>query len=206
MRPRPSLPRPSNVERRCLQCSEMEVEQVTREIPLPCGRVAAVSADKYERVSARKWHYDTAWRVVKCSIGNYPKRTTYYLHHEVLGTTGMRVRVKARDKNYLNCTDDNLYVAMTDAYNWTPELDAKLLSLRSEGLTHKQIGDQIGRDDSAVRRRLKKLRDKDKPATYRDKPQGRTWQELCLDPLVHVDVVTGEVLAWNLGGYRSTYV
>lgn len=43
---------------------------------------------------------------------------------------------------------------------WTPENVSELLSLRQQGLTHKAIAERTGRTPSAVRMKLKELRDR----------------------------------------------
>ena len=144
------------------------MEDVTK-IPLPCGRVATVPASEYERLMQQRWGYDVTNKVVKSDRGTGRNRVTRYLHREVMGNPVGR-KVKARDKDYLNCTFGNLYL----------------------------VGQ--GTDRASVSRKAWK----ENPGTYRNSHADRDKQ--FYRPLVHIDIITGEVLAWNLGGYRSTYV
>lgn len=178
----------------------------TREIPLPCGRVAIVPASEYERLSQYTWYYASTLSSVKASVGRGTNKTTIQLHREVMGNPhGLTVR--ARDKNYLNCTFDNLYIGGKAGLPWTPETERELLALREQGLSKKEIAQHMDRSELSIERRLELLDKAAYAAAHPDvkaawvgtkvKPNWTDMEDAFKNPIVHVDIVTGQVLAWR---------
>lgn len=97
------------------ECSRGDWSMV-KEIPLTRGKIALVSDEDYDRVSAIKWY---AERKVSCSgrerfyaRGSDPtkRKKLEYLHLLLMGGTG-GLQVDHIDCNGLNCTRENLRLA-----------------------------------------------------------------------------------------------
>ena len=184
------------------------VEQVTREIPLPCGRVAIVPASEYERLMCNRWYYNKDKLRVRSE--RTKDRGALILHREVLRAPD-DMHVEAIDGSYLNCAFDNLRLGRPKPKLWTEREKHLIKDMRAVGRTYVEIAQELGNGRTAVgvRTALKRWKNekgkvmgsreawKRNSGTYRNGPRGKAMQECFSHPLVHVDVVTGEILAWR---------
>lgn len=180
---------------------------MTREIPLPCGRVAIVPASEYERLIRHKWYYNKSKKLVRSERN--AERGAISLHREVMRAPD-DMQVNAIDGNYLKCTWDNLQLGRPKPRPWEGWERHLIEGMHKVGCTNREIAQELGNGRTAVgvRMALKRWENGDggpakrKPNTYRDK--SRTWQELCQRPLVKIDLVTGEMLVWRWIEWHNT--
>lgn len=190
---------------------------MTREIPLPCGRVATVPASEYERLICNRWYYNKTKRLVRSE--RTKDQGVLTLHREVLRAPD-DIQVEAIDGDYLECTFENLQLGRPTPRPWTEREKYTVEGMHAVGRTHTEIAQELGNGRTAVGVRMalkrwkgsaSKVKDpreawKQNPGTYRSGPRGKAWHECFNHPIVHVDVVTGEVLAWEVERYQSIYV
>ena len=200
-----------------MRFGEMELGKVTREIPLPCGRAAIVPESEFERLSKHRWYWNKSKKIVRSERN--AERGAISLHREVLRAPE-DLQVEAIDGNYLNCTFGNLQLGRPKPRPWEDWERHIIEGMNAVGRTNVEIAQELGNGRTAVgvRMALKRWKDnaskvkdsreawKQNPGTYRSGPRGKAWHECFNHPIVHVDVVTGEVLAWELERYQSIYV